>query len=227
MRRVRDSGNGTCAVDGRVNGRVVRGTYAAILLAVAAVTYNDWLLQFLVPTGLNQRDSYVSEAFAADQPYRRLFSGVELASAALVTTGAGLAMSGAQTPWEGGGWAAVIAFGVFSVADVLLPMDCAPSREPGCPADNIWHTTTSGLVHFALFASMAAFIAAARSAGPRLTLIGRRAQWLLPSSMVAAISSVGPYFGHPGGQGVAQRLHLITVAVWFGLLAAECEREAR
>jgi hypothetical protein len=33
---------------------------------VAGVTCNDWLLQFLVPTGLDQGDSYLGAAFAAD-----------------------------------------------------------------------------------------------------------------------------------------------------------------
>ncbi|MGW7820133.1 hypothetical protein ACWGLF_18845 [Streptomyces puniciscabiei] len=47
---------------------------AAVLLAVAALAYNDWLLQFFLPTGLDQCDSYVSELFAADQPYRRTTS---------------------------------------------------------------------------------------------------------------------------------------------------------
>lgn len=204
-------------------GRVTR--VAAVLLAVAGVTYNDWLLQFLVPTGLDQRNSYVSEVFAADQPYRVVFGGIEVATALLVMFGALLGASVAPRGWAVAGWGAMVAFGLFSVADVALPMHCAPSLEPGCPVDNIWHTLTSGLVHFALFASMASFIVALGSvpAGPRLA--GRCARWLLPASMAAAISSVGPYVGRPGGQGVAQRIHLVTVAVWLCLLAVELVRD--
>ncbi|WP_269858287.1 DUF998 domain-containing protein [Streptomyces sp. RPT161] len=179
------------------------------------------MLQFLIPTGLDQRNSYVSEVFAADQPHRLLFSGVELATAVMVMAAGLMAVDGAL-----GGWAAVVAFGMFSVADVALPMRCAPSRESGCPADNLWHTLTSALVHFSLFASMAAFIIAAHSAPRRWPLAGRWARWLLPVSMAAAISSVGPYVGWPGGHGIAQRIHLVTVALWFFLLAAElrCRR---
>ncbi|MDF3293908.1 hypothetical protein [Streptomyces silvisoli] len=100
------------------------------------------------------------------------------------------------------------------------------NRESGCPADNLWHTLTSALVHFSLFASMAAFIIAAYSAPRRWPLVGRWARWLMPVSMAAAISSVGPYVGWPGGHGIAQRIHLVTVALWFFLLAAElrCRR---
>ncbi|MEU7058061.1 DUF998 domain-containing protein [Streptomyces sp. NPDC046197] len=213
----------TCASAGRP-GRRARSTLAGVLLAVAAVTYNDWLVQFLVPTGLDQRNSYVSEAFAADQPYRVLFSSVELATALLVMAGALLAAADAPRRWTAVGWGAVLAFGVFSVADVAWPMRCAPSREVGCPTDNVWHTLTSGLVHFALFASMAAFIHAARSASAPAGPAQRWARRLLPVSMAAAVSSAGPYIGRTGGQGIAQRIHLVTVAVWFWVLAAQLLR---
>ncbi|MGW7824543.1 DUF998 domain-containing protein [Streptomyces puniciscabiei] len=203
------------------DGCGVRWWVVAGLLTVAAVTYNDWLLQFWVPTGLDQRDSYISEAFAADQPHRVLFSVVELVTAVLVTIAAGLAVSALPRGWSAAGWAALVAFGICSVADVALPMQCAASQEPGCPEDNLAHTMTSGLVHFTLFASMAAFILCARSAPGSGCRAGRWARWLLPVSMAAAISSAGPYIGCPGGHGIAQRIHLCTVGLWFWLLAAE------
>ncbi|WP_433455199.1 hypothetical protein ACQPXS_44820 [Streptomyces sp. CA-142005] len=62
---------------------------AAVLLAVAALAYNDWLLQFFLPTGLAQRDSYVSELFAADQPYRALFATIEAACGLLIAAAPG------------------------------------------------------------------------------------------------------------------------------------------
>lgn len=195
------------------------------LLLVAAVTYNDWLLQFWVRTGLNQRDSYVSEAFAADQPHRVLFSVVELVTAASVIAGAGLALATLPQGWSAIGWWALAAFGACSVADVALPMRCAPSREAGCPADNLAHTMTSGLVHLALFTSMASFVLFAGSAPQGGCSAGRWARWLLPVSMAAAISSAGPYIDRPGGQGIAQRIHLLTVGLWFSLLAAELWRD--
>ncbi|MFJ9854824.1 DUF998 domain-containing protein [Streptomyces sp. NPDC101150] len=196
-----------------------------MLLCAAAFLYNDWLLQFLVPTGLPQADSYVSETFAADQPYRLLFSAVELTCVGAVIVGAGLAARSAPRGPALAGWGAVIAFGAFSVLDVLLPMGCAPSVERGCPPDNIQHTTTSGLVEFALFASMAMFGLAARRPGTApASVAGRSVPWLLPVSMALAIATIGPYLGHPGGQGIAQRIHLVTIGVWLLLLAAEAHR---
>ncbi|KOV58223.1 hypothetical protein ADK64_37290 [Streptomyces sp. MMG1121] len=207
--------------------RGIRWRVAAGLLLVVAVTYNDWLLQFWVRTGLDQRDSYVSEAFAADQPHHVLFSVVELVTATLVMAAAGLVVTGLPRGWPAAGWGALMVFGACSVADVALPMRCAPSREAGCPVDTIAHTTTSGLVHFALFASMAAFVVATRAATGEDCRAGRWARWLLPVSVAAAVSSAGPYIGHPGGQGVAQRIHLLTVGLWFWLLATQLWREQR
>ncbi|WHM40923.1 DUF998 domain-containing protein [Streptomyces sp. BPTC-684] len=201
-----------------------RRTVAVSLLAVTAVAYNDWLLQFVLLTGLSQRDSYVSELFAADQPHRVLFSAIELTCALLVLTAAMLARSLYGQPLARAGWAALAGVGVFSVADVLLPMRCAPSIEPGCEVASLRHTLTSGLVHFALFASMALVTAAARREALSLTLVRRWGPWLLPVSMAAAIATVGPFFGHPGGQGLAQRAHLATAGFWFVLLAAELRR---
>ncbi|MFG2721827.1 DUF998 domain-containing protein [Streptomyces sp. NPDC048416] len=208
-------------VDAAARPAAGRRRAAFTLLVVASVVYNDWLLEFLVPTGLDPANSYVSETFAADQPHRVLFSGIELTCAALLVAAA-LCMYGesARTPARAG-WVAIGAFGGFSTLDVMVPMRCAPSLGGGCEAVNPWHTTTSGLVHFALFASMALFVADARrrngvSHGP----VHRWGPWLLLFSMAAALATVGPLFGHPGGQGVAQRLHLLTVGLWFLLLAA-------
>jgi hypothetical protein len=196
---------------------------AAVLLAVAAVVYNDWLLQFIVPTKLSQSDSYVSEAFAADQPYRVLFSREELACSVITIAGALCACRLSRQRLAVGGWAAVAGFGLCSVADALMPMRCAPSVDRGC-TESLPHTMTSGLVHFALFASMALFIAASRQDGAGLRLVRRWGPWLLPVSMAAAISSVGPFFGYPDGQGIAQRIHLVTAGLWLAMLAVEVSR---
>ncbi|MEU3993279.1 DUF998 domain-containing protein [Streptomyces platensis] len=199
--------------------RPTRGTASAGLLLTASVVYNDWVLQFFLPTGLHQRDSYVSELFAADQPYRLLFSLVEISCAVLVVTGGALAWSILPGGWASAGGAATVAFGMFSIADVLLPLHCAPSVERGCPEGSPWHTTTSGMVHFVLFASMALFIIASRHGHPPLELVRRWGPWLLAVSMTAAILTVGPFFGHPGGHGLAQRIHLASVGAWLALLA--------
>lgn len=198
---------------------------AAGCLVAGAVAYNDWLLQFWVATGLDQGDSYVSEAFAAEQPHRVLFSAVEVGTAVLVVTAACLGVRTRPGSWPLVGWGALAMFGACSLVDVAFPIPCAPSLEAGCPVDSVAHTLTSGLVHFTLFASMAAFVIARRSGSAERVWAGRWACWLLPVSLASAVLSAGPYVGLPGGQGMAQRVHLITVGLWLGLLAVSLRQD--
>ncbi|WP_414170073.1 DUF998 domain-containing protein [Streptoverticillium reticulum] len=203
----------------RRHGDGAREAWAALLLTVAAVVYNDWLLEFVLPTGLDPRHSYVSELYAADQRFRLLFGSIELAAAALVIGGALLARGPAPGRWSAAGWWSLVAFGVSSVADVVVPMRCAPSVERGCEAVNPWHTTTSALVHAALFASMALLVVAAHTARPPMPLVRRCGPWVLAAALGTALATVGPLFGRPGWHGVPQRAHLVLVGVWFVLLA--------
>ncbi|MFF4224342.1 DUF998 domain-containing protein [Streptomyces abikoensis] len=207
--------------------RTARAVWAPLLLATAAVVYNDWVLEFLLPTGLDPRHSYVSELYAADQRFHGLFGGIELLAAALVGTGALLARGRSPGRWEEAGWWSLVAFGAASVADVAVPMRCAPSVESLCEAVNPWHTTTSALVHLALFASMALLLTSAALGAPPRPAVRRWGPWVLGTAMTTALATVGPLFGRPGWHGVPQRAHLLLVGVWFGLLAAALRAEAR
>ncbi|MGY5124933.1 DUF998 domain-containing protein [Streptomyces nigrescens] len=200
---------------------VSREGWAALLLATAAVLYNSWVLAFALPTGLDPRHSYVSELYAADQPFRLLFGGIEAACAVLVMAGALLAGRSAGGLWARVGWASVLALGMSSLGDFILPMRCAPSVEWSCDAVHPWHTATSALAHFFLFASMVFFCVAGAGERPRLPMIRRWGVRVLAAALATAVSTVGPLFGHPGWHGIPQRAHLLLVGVWFALLAAE------
>ncbi|MEV4434865.1 DUF998 domain-containing protein [Streptomyces sp. NPDC049585] len=204
------------------------GVAAPVLLTAAAVVYNDWLLAFVLPTGLDPRHSYVSELYAVDQPFHHFFSAIEIFAAVLVTAGALLALRGARGRWAQAGWWSLVAFGAASVADVVIPMRCAPSVEAGCEAVNPWHTSTSALVHAALFASMALLVVAAATSPPGsgCPLVRRLGPWVLGSALTTALATVGPLFGRPGWHGVPQRAHLALVGVWFLLLARSLDRAA-
>ncbi|MFI1181304.1 DUF998 domain-containing protein [Streptomyces sp. NPDC020799] len=205
-------------------GGAARAVRAGWPLFVAAVLYNAWVLEFVLPTGLDARHSYVSELFAADQRFHLLFGGIEIVTALLVAAGAAPRVPAARGPvpadrWATGGRWALVAFAASSVADVLLPMSCAPSVNHVCEAVNPWHTGTSALAHAALFASMTLFIVASRTEGGRWPRIRRWAPWVLGTALVTALATVGPLFGRPGWHGVPQRAHLVLVGVWLMLLA--------
>ncbi|MFD4630192.1 DUF998 domain-containing protein [Streptomyces sp. NPDC058284] len=188
-------------------------------LTAAALLYNAWLLETLIPTGLDARHSYVSELYAQDSPHRWLFASLELICAALIVTGAlaGAAVTAADRTARTGWWA-LAGLGLCSVADVLMPMTCAPSLQPGCRAVHPAHTLTSALVHFCLFASMALIIRSAQKRGhPRLlTHWGPPVAW---SALTFSLCTVGPLIGHGGWHGIAQRCHLLMVGTWLALLA--------
>ncbi|MGR8009082.1 DUF998 domain-containing protein [Streptomyces hypolithicus] len=224
-------------LDGPARGHL---WWAGAALAAAGVIYNSWVLEFVLPTGLDPRHSYVSELYAADQPYRSLFGGVEVVCAVLVTAGALCALSGARrwTPdhalggrtGSAGLWA-LASFGLFSVTDVALPMRCAPSVQLDCQAVHPSHTVTSALVHFTLFASMVLLSLAAREGRPArgrpphgLIPVRRWGPWVLGCALLSSLATVGPLLGVPGWQGVPQRIHLLAVGVWFVLLGAGFSR---
>ncbi|MEU4211840.1 DUF998 domain-containing protein [Streptomyces sp. NPDC026206] len=204
-----------------------RELWAPLLLITAAVVYNDWVLEFVLPTGLDARHSYVSELYAADQPFHAFFGGIEIVAAVLVVAGALLARRAVPGRLAAAGWWSLVAFGASSVADVIVPMRCAPSVESPCEAVNPWHTTTSALVHAALFASMALLVAAAATGGSPRPLLRRWGPWVLGSALLTALATVGPLFGRPGWHGMTQRAHLLLVGVWFVLLAAVLRAAAR
>ncbi|MET9509657.1 DUF998 domain-containing protein [Streptomyces flavidovirens] len=200
---------------------VGRRTLTAGVLAGAALLYNGWLLELSLPTGLDYRHSYVSELFAADQPFRVLFGGMEIACAVLLMTGALLARDLLPGAAARAAWWSLFGFGASSLADVLLPMGCAPSLEPACGAVHPWHTVTSGLVHFFLFACMVLFCLAATSEPSRAPVIRRWGPRLFAGALVSAVITIGPLVGHPGWHGLPQRAHVFLVGLWFALLARE------
>ncbi|MFC5146880.1 DUF998 domain-containing protein [Streptomyces aureoversilis] len=199
----------------------------AWLLAAAAVAYNAWLLEFLLPTGLDARHSYVSELYAADQRFHGLFGAIEIVTALLVAAGAvplprrpGSSRCVLASRWS------LVAFAASSVADVIVPMRCAPSVNSACEVVNPLHTATSALAHAALFASMA-LMAAAAAGGTRWPLVRRWGPWVLAAALTTALLTVGPLLGRPGWHGVPQRAHLVLVGVWLALLAASFGGVAR
>ncbi|PAU47368.1 DUF998 domain-containing protein [Streptomyces albireticuli] len=202
-------------------GPAARPARAGWALVAAAVLYNAWVLEAVLPTGLDPRHSYVSELYAADQPFHTLFGGIEILTALLVAAGAlflPVRHGPAAGTWAGAGRWALVAFAASSVADVVVPMRCAPSVNHACEAVNPWHTATSALAHAALFGSMALLVTAAFR-GPGWPPLRRWGPWVLGAALLTALTTVGPLFARPGWHGVPQRAHLVLVGVWLILLA--------
>ena len=56
--------------------------WAAGLLLVAGVAYSLWLLELVLPTGLDPVRSFVSEHYPVFQPYQRLFRAADVVAGA-------------------------------------------------------------------------------------------------------------------------------------------------
>lgn len=222
---------------------------AALLLALAAVAYSSWVLEIALPTRLSSVEGFASELFAADQPYRWVFGGLDIA-AGLCAVAAGVlvlrCVAGAVpgVRWAYLGWGALVVFGVATVLDVVFPLDCAPSLEL-CQALQeagrvSWrhqvHVVTSVLANVAALAAILALWLAARVGRVRPVPFRRLGAVLFWGAAVVALVTAALSLhdididvpGLPsGGQGVPQRVQVGILAVWLGVAAASLRRDAR
>ncbi|WP_031069515.1 DUF998 domain-containing protein [Streptomyces sp. NRRL S-118] len=217
------------------------GRTLGALLALGAAAYSAWILEILLPTGLDPIRTYVSELAATDQPYGGFFRTTDLVAGALVLTAALYALlAGDRRPWAAAGWAGLALFGAATVADARLPLSCAPTVDPACaaqeaagilPAAHSVHAVTSSVALAGALLGIVALTLAARRyhrwpplarTGPLLAGCALAATaWTLTA--VAAFGS-----GHgTWALGAGQRLQVLLVAGWLAVLAASVARGRR
>ncbi len=142
-----------------------------------------------------------------------------------------------------GGWVAVAVFGAATAADSRLPLSCAPTADAACaareragavPFAHAAHAVSSSVAVAGALVGMVLLTvvvhrSGARGGGPAgarfrgllLTLVGVEliaTVWTLAA--VAAFDSGHGTSGHgTWGLGVAQRMQLLTIAVWLVVMA--------
>lgn len=100
---------------------------ATLGAATAGILYNSWPLGFWLNPKVSLAGGFASELEALHQPYNWLFIGLDVATGVLVMVVAGLLW---QSRMRRLGKLALLSFalfGVFTIVDALLPMQCAPS----------------------------------------------------------------------------------------------------
>ena len=210
-------------------GRRALPAFTAVLAAVAAVCYGSWILQFFVNPGLDPVNGYVSELSATDQPFHLLFSASDFVSGLLTTVVAGIVIRRRRPrAWALAGWLALLAFGVFSVADSLFGMDCAPNSDTTCAlrerAGQVsfahrFHSVTSVFVVTAGILSLLALTVAARRYG-RWPVIARWGWALAVTETVAALATLPlMYFGL--FLGIVERVQVGVLSLWLFVIAGE------
>ncbi|MFD4386516.1 DUF998 domain-containing protein [Streptomyces sp. NPDC058486] len=144
----------------------------------------------------------------------------------------------ARRPWLLAGWAALALFGAATAVDSRLPLSCAPTVDPECaaretaglvPATHTAHAISSGLAMTGALVAMVALTVAARRYGLWRPL-ARTGPALVALELAATAWTLAAIAAFEAGQGLwslgaGQRLQVLLVAVWTGVLAVSVARE--
>ncbi|MGW0394527.1 DUF998 domain-containing protein [Streptomyces sp. NPDC003042] len=227
--------------------RLARGARpVAALVGLGAAAYTAWVLEVVLSTGLNPVETYVSELAAQDQPLGGLFRATDFTAGLLAFLGGLLALvrlvrhARSRRAWAVTGWAGVALFGAATAADAWLPLSCAPTADPECASRE-----TAGLVpatHQAHAVSSSLAMTGALTGIVALTVAARRYGWFAPLARYGpalvvlellatawTLTAVAMFTAGRGtwALGAGQRLQVLFVALWLGLLAASVHRERR
>ncbi|MFD0144315.1 MULTISPECIES: DUF998 domain-containing protein [unclassified Streptomyces] len=217
----------------------------AVLLVLGALAYTAWVVEVVVRTGLDPVRTYVSELAATDQPFGGLFRATDLTAGLLLLAAAATALRSARrTPTTTRrplvllGWLALGLFGAATAADSRLPLSCAPTVDPACaareasglvPATHTAHAVSSGLAMAGALAAMVALTLAAR----RYRIwrpLARTGAVLVVLELAATAWTLAAVAAFEAGAGLwwlgaGQRIQLLLVALWLGVLAVSVARE--
>ncbi|MCX5587100.1 DUF998 domain-containing protein [Streptomyces erythrochromogenes] len=218
----------------------------ALLIGLAAAAYTAWVLEVVLSTGLNPIETYVSELAAQDQPLGGLFRATDFTAGMLAFAGGLLALirllkyAESRRLWAVAGWAGVTLFGAATAADAWLPLSCTPTADPECAARE-----TAGLVpatHQAHAVSSTLAMTGALVGLVALTVAARRYGWFAPLARYGpalvvlellatawTLSAIAMFTAGRGtwALGAGQRLQVLLVAIWLGLLAYSVHKERR
>ena len=208
-----------------------RRAYLWPALSVSAMfSYNTWLLWWPLNGRSEVFNGYLSELSALDQPNNLFFRGGDLLAGLLVLT---LGIRAVQAPRRRGQrsnpwWlvaaVALVVFGLSSIGDAVLALDCSPTLSFGCrgleqsgqlSAGHYLHTATSVAAQAGIVTSLvAARLAVGQSAGPAprgraplsVICVAEIVALMIMLSMIVAGS---PGFGYP------QVVMVVAASVWF------------
>ncbi|MGW5862559.1 DUF998 domain-containing protein [Streptomyces sp. NPDC055239] len=220
-------------------------TAVPLLLALGAVAYSAWVLEPFLGTGLSPVSSYVSELAARDQPYSTLFRTTDLTAGLLILAGAVGALLWLPRRWGTVvGWAGIALFGAATVVDSRLPMSCAPTADAVCeareraglvPGTHAAHVVSSSVAVTGALVGMVVLTLAARRYGAVPSLADPLGLLLVllvllelaaTTWTLAAIAAFDAGYG-TWAMGVGQRLQVLLIALWLGLLARAVAAAAR
>lgn len=210
---------------------------AGVLIAAGGVCYSSWVFEFAFPSPLDPMRSFLSELDAAHRPHREIYVAGDLITATCALLAAAVlqfprpAVRGVIPRIAIG---ALAVFGAATLADALLPIECIPGIDAGCPAEatgllpqlHHQHALTSTLAVFAIFTAMiAATLAAFRGTSwPLLRTVG--AVLLVGTAMSTVWMLAADNLNGDFRLGLAQRIQVGGMSAWLLLSGWSIARQA-
>ncbi len=199
-------------------------TVLAVAIAVAGIAYSSWLLEFVLDTGLDPTNSFLSELDAIGQPYREVFSTADTITGCLLVVSSLFALLRLpRRRLTNVGWCALLVFGAATIADARLPIGCIPTPVQSCgsepsglfPQLHHIHALTSTIAVNAIFVAMIAFSFAAYRYRmlPVLRVIGLAL--LVIASVTTAWMLIADNLTGDYNLGIAQRAQVGAMSLWL------------
>ncbi|WP_280266351.1 DUF998 domain-containing protein [Nocardia wallacei] len=203
--------------------RVLRWCIAPAI-ALAGVCYSSWVLEFVLPVGLDPVTSFLSQLDEEGRPYRWVFStGDTLTGMLALAAAAGGLLAFSRRRLSTVGWVALGCFGAATIADARWPLQpCADNCDKGLfPQLHQVHALTSTLAVTSIFVAMIAFSAAAFRYR-RWPILRHSGLWILGIAAVAtAWMLIADNLPGDYALGIAQRIQVGAISVWLLALAAQ------
>ncbi|MFF0817688.1 DUF998 domain-containing protein [Rhodococcus sp. NPDC003318] len=215
-----------------------------VSVLLGAILYSSWLLELVLPTGLDPSRAYVSELAALDQPYGLIFRTGDLVTGILLTIAAVAALTlRPRRLLTTIGWVGLAVFAVSTALDSRMPLECSAHASAACAARE-----QAGLLDQARLAHALTSVGAATAAGVSVfafIIAAYRYRWphwlrwvgiaIVLTYVVGNVWTVFAIDMDGRGDevwllGYAQRLQLVAVTGWIvylALVAAWQRRTAR
>jgi hypothetical membrane protein len=206
----------------------------AVAVALAGVCYSSWVLEFVLPIGLDPVNSFLSELDAQGRSYGWVFSTADTLTGILALCAAvGGIFEYSWGKLSTAAWIALGCFGMSTIADAQLPLrtcrpDPCPRTDDGLfPQLHQVHALTSTLAVTSIFVAMIAFSAAAFRYR-RWPVLRHSGLWILVlASAVTTWMLIADNLAGNYGLGIAQRIQIGSISLWLVALGVQLAVSAR
>ncbi|NQE88659.1 DUF998 domain-containing protein [Nocardia terpenica] len=202
--------------------------WIAAAVAIAGVSYSSWVLEFVLPVGLNPIRSFLSELDAQGRPYGWVFSTADTVTGTLALVAAvGGLYAFSRRRLSTIAWVALGVFGAATIADAQWPLrpcrpDPCPTKDSGLfPQLHQIHALTSTVAVTAIFVAMIGFSVAAFRYR-RWPILRHSGLWILIlGSAVTAWMLVADNLPGNYALGIAQRIQVGSMTLWLVALGVQ------